>query len=187
MTALPSFKYHPDPIATKVFERLNEPCDCCGEVSEYLYTPAVYSSHIIDGLCPWCIASGKAHEKFEAIFTPNVGEADTPLVEPWAEVPAEVRSEIEYRTPGFAGYQEQRWWTHCADGAAFIGYVGDLPKEIFLQPQAARFVKEMKKLHQLSDEDWQWFIGTPDKEHSITFYVFRCLHCGEVGGYGDFT
>lgn len=60
---LPYFKYHPDPIYTGVFEPLDEKCDCCGEISHYVYTPSVYSTHDIDALCPWCIASGKVKEK----------------------------------------------------------------------------------------------------------------------------
>lgn len=186
MSNLPTFKYHPDPVATKVFEPLNEACDCCQQVSEYIYTPSVYCRETINGLCPWCISSGRAHEKFDLVFTPNVGVSSLPK-EPWSEVPESVCHEVMYRTPGFAGYQEEHWWSHCHDAGEFLGYVGDLPPELFAAPQAKGFVADMKRLHQISDEDWQWFLSTPDKEHAITFFVFRCLHCSEIGGYGDFT
>ena len=78
-------------------------------------------------------------------------------------------------------------WSHCNDGAAFIGYAGDLNKDIFNGLKANNCVNEMKTAYELTDEEREWFISTPDKEHSITFYVFKCLHCGEIGGYGDFT
>ena len=184
---LPKFKYHPDPIYTGVFEPLDEKCDCCGEVSHYVYTPAAYSTHGIDPLCPWCIASGKEKEKFDAEFTPNVAVTDNDIVEPWCDIPEDAEEEIVYRTPGFAGYQEEHWWSHCNDDAAFIGYAGDLNKGIFNGLKANNFVNEMKTAYELTDEEREWFISTPDKEHSITFYVFKCLHCGEIGGYGDFT
>ena len=185
MRPLPKFKYHPDPLATGVFEPSEEICDCCGKIAEYIYTPAIYSADDINNLCPWCIESGEAHRKFDATFNPNVGTADNDLVAPWPPVSLEVKEEVEYRTPGFPGYQEEHWWTHCSDAGAFIGYVGDLPKQLFESDKASRFVGEMKKVHQLSDEDWKWLISTADKEHSITFYTFRCLHCEEIGGYGD--
>jgi len=186
-TELPKFKYHPDPVYTNVFEPLDEICDCCGEKSHYIYTPAIYSRHDIDSLCPWCIANGKAQKKYDAILNPNVAVADNDMVEPWCKIPSDVEEEITFRTPGFAGYQEEYWWSHCNDGAAFIGYVGDLDKNIFSSSKAKRFVEEMKRINELDDSEWEWLISTPDKEHSITFYVFKCIHCGEIGGYGDFT
>lgn len=186
MKNLPTFKYHPDPVATKVFERLNEVCDCCQQSSEYIYTPSVYCRETVSGLCPWCISSGRAHEKFDLVITPNVGVSFL-SEEPWSPVPESVRQEIMYRTPGFAGYQEEHWWSHCGDGGAFLGYVGDLPAEVFAAPESKKFIEDMQRLHEISAEDWQWLIETPDREHAITFFVFRCLHCGEIGGYGDFT
>lgn len=185
MRTIPFFKYHPDPIGTRVFERLNAPCDCCGEESEWLYTPAVYAEAVVDALCPWCIASGKAFEKFGAVFTPIVGGSGEPGNSPWPSVPDDVRDEIQHRTPGIAGHQEEKWWAHCNDGGEFLGYVGDLPKEIFASPAAGRFVALMKQVLGASDEEWEALISTPDRTHSVTIYVFRCLHCGELGGYGD--
>ncbi|MFG1681611.1 CbrC family protein [Nonomuraea sp. NPDC049269] len=31
---------------------------------------------------------------------------------------------ISRRTPGFSGWQQERWLFHCGDGAAFLGPVG---------------------------------------------------------------
>ena len=184
---LPYFKYHPDPISTGVFEPLNEKCDCCGQRTKYTYTPSVYSRHDINYLCPWCIANGTVKEKFNAQFTPNVASADNEEVLPWSKISKNVEDEIVYKTPGFVGSQEEHWWSHCNDGAAFLGYLGDIDKKIFAEPQAQEFIKEMKKVHEIDDDEWEWLINTPDEEHSTRFYIFRCLHCKRIGGYGDFS
>lgn len=185
MRPLPEFKYHPDPIGTKVLEPSQEPCDCCGLPCEYTYTPSIYTTHRVDHLCPWCIANGEAFRKFDAVFTPSVAVADDPRVQPWCSVSPDIQHTVAHLTPGFAGYQEEHWWSHCNDAAQFIGYVGDLPREFFDSAFAKDFVAEMKELHELEADDWAWLVATPDREHATTFYVFRCLHCGKIGGYGD--
>jgi len=185
MRDLPRFKYHPDAIGTQVLEASLEACDCCGLPCEYTYRGATYTTHQIDNLCPWCISSGEAFRRFDVSFVPNVGVADNAFVEPWCAVAPDIVHEVSHLTPGFAGYQEEHWWSHCNDAGQFIGYVGDLPPMVFEGIDAQHFVAEMKSLHELSAEDWAWFVSTPDKTHSITFYVFRCLHCGKIGGYGD--
>jgi uncharacterized protein CbrC (UPF0167 family) len=42
----------------------------------------------------------------------------------WDNVPADVAATVAYRTPGFKGWQQERWWTHCGDAAAFLGRFG---------------------------------------------------------------
>jgi uncharacterized protein CbrC (UPF0167 family) len=37
------------------------------------------------------------------------------------DVPAGVLDELTRRTPGFAGWQQERWLFHCADAAAYVG------------------------------------------------------------------
>ena len=63
--ALPFFKYHPDPLKTGSFQRVDEPavCPCCGEKTPVIYTGPFYAIDNVEGLCPGCIASGAAAEK----------------------------------------------------------------------------------------------------------------------------
>ena len=54
----------------------------------------------VDDICPWCIADGSPAARFEGQFTDvtNVGGA-----------PQAVVDEILQRTPGFSGWQQERW------------------------------------------------------------------------------
>jgi uncharacterized protein CbrC (UPF0167 family) len=73
-------------------------------------------------VCPWCIADGSAHAKWDAEFTDRgaIGGMGH-----WCEVPQEVREEVAFRTPGISTIQEARWWTHCGDAAEFVGIDDD--------------------------------------------------------------
>lgn len=72
-------------------------------------------------VCPWCIVDGSAHERFEAEFTDAACVGDHGS---WEPIPNSVVEEVAFRTPGFSGWQQERWWTHCADAAEFLGRVG---------------------------------------------------------------
>ena len=67
---LPTFRYHPDPIATGSIEASDTECVACKRARGHIYTGPVYSEEELDNLiCPWCIADGTAHELFDAEFT----------------------------------------------------------------------------------------------------------------------
>src|SRR5689334_13164402 len=119
---LPSFRYHPDPIATGSITRAQTLCRACNQVRSYIYTGPVYAEEALDGaLCPWCIADGTAHARFAAAFVDMAGIGG---YGEWDAVPVPIVEEVAYHTPGFSGWQQERWWTHCADAAAFIAVVG---------------------------------------------------------------
>ncbi|WP_329340044.1 CbrC family protein [Streptomyces sp. NBC_01352] len=111
---LPAFPYHPDPVGTGSVAPSDAPCACCGLRRGYAYTGPVFSAaDLSDPLCPWCIADGSAAERYEAQFTEVDGR----------DVPMEVVHAVERRTPGFSGWQQERWLSHCGDAAVFLGYV----------------------------------------------------------------
>lgn len=119
---LPDFKYHPDPITTGSIRQSDAVCVCCGQVRGYIYIGPVYAvDELNEQICPWCIASGDAHERFDATFVDPAGVGDYGS---WEPVPREVVEEVTSRTPGFTGWQQERWWTHCGDAAEFLGPVG---------------------------------------------------------------
>src|SRR5580765_1558527 len=119
---LPKFKYHPDPIATGHIVESDTECVCCGKALGFIYTGPVYAPEEYDDqICPWCIADGSAHEKLGASFTDEIGIGGYGN---WETVPGDVVDEVAYRTPGFSGWQQERWWTHCGDAAQFIGRAG---------------------------------------------------------------
>jgi len=177
---LPAFKYHPDPVATGSVLRSEAECCCCGKSRGHIYTGPVYALEEYDAcICPWCIADGSAHEKLDASFSDEEGIGGGGL---WDEVPEEVVEEVAYRTPGFSGWQQEQWWTHCGDAAQFLGRAGRKELETF-GPEAIAAIMESAGLDE--GPEWQGFFAALDKDGSPTAYVFRCAKCGALGGYQD--
>ena len=138
-TGLPRFKYHPNPEATGSIVASQAVCECCGLIRGYVYRGPMYCLDKAENLCPWCVADGTAHLKWNAEFTDAAGVGG---YGEWCSVPHSVIEEVAYRTVGFYACQQEQWWTHCSDAAEFLGFEGD-------------------------------------------FALFRCLVCGERGGYRD--
>jgi len=178
--ALPTFKYHPDPLATGSVVKSDDECICCGQARGYLYAGPVFAIEEYDEcICPWCISDGSAHAKLEASFTDEDGVGGGGA---WDEVPDAVVEEVAFRTPGFSGWQQEKWWTHCSDAAEYIGRVGQ--KELkALGPQAIAAIQDSTGL--ADGPEWDKFFAALSKDGSPTAYVFRCTKCGALGGYQD--
>ena len=89
---LPTFKYHPNPVESESIEESDTRCECCEKETGYIYTGPVYAEDELDEcLCPWCIVSGKAHEKFDAEFTDIDGIGGGGL---WEDVNDKIKEEI---------------------------------------------------------------------------------------------
>jgi uncharacterized protein CbrC (UPF0167 family) len=177
---LPSFKYHPAPIDTGNIIESKIECCCCGKAKGYIYTGPVYAiEEYSDGICPWCIADGSAHEKLDASFTDHDGIGGWGE---WDTVPKEVIDEVAYRTPGFSGWQQEQWWTHCKDAGQFLGRAGHKELKAY-GPEAIKAIYDSTGLDH--GPEWERFFSSLDKEGSPTAYVFRCSSCGKLGGYQD--
>lgn len=175
---LPSFKYHPDPVGTGSIMASETRCQVCRQQRGYVYAPAIHSIYDLESVCPWCIHDGAAHVLFRAQFT-DIGEVGGSGG--WEPVSPAIAEEVAYRTPGFSGWQHQRWFTHCADAAAFLGSMGR--KEI--EALGAEAVDVVRLESRLSGDDWNSYFRSMDKHGGPTAYLFRCLHCGCLGGYSD--
>jgi uncharacterized protein len=178
--ALPTFKYHPDPVATGHVEESDTECVCCRKSRGFIYTGPVYAIEEYDEqICPWCIADDSAHEKLGATFTDEIGVGGGGI---WDAVPDEVVEEVACRTPGFCGWQQEQWWTHCGDAAQFVGRAGR--KELMdLGPEAIAVIQDSTGLNDAPE--WDQFFAALDKDDSPTAYMFRCNKCGKLGGYQD--
>jgi len=122
--SLPVFRYHADPIATGSIVSSPKVCRRCDRRRGYIYAGPVYGEgdgELDEAFCPWCIADGSAATEFDAEFTDPDGVGDHGS---WDAVPPDVVDEVSRRTPGFSGWQQERWWTHCADAAVFLGRAG---------------------------------------------------------------
>jgi uncharacterized protein CbrC (UPF0167 family) len=177
---LPTFTYHPDPVATGSVVDSNTECVCRRKARGFIYTGPVYAIEEYDQcICPWCIADGSAHEQLEASFTDEEGIGGGGM---WDQVPQPVIAEVAYRTPGFSGWQQEQWWTHCGDAAQFMGRVGS--KE--MKALGSEAIAAIQASAGLSDgPEWDEFFASLDKEGSPTAYMFRCTKCGRLGGYQD--
>jgi uncharacterized protein len=175
---LPSFTYHPDPVSTGAIVRSDKTCRVCGQARGFIYALTTFGPHNVDEICPWCIADGSAHEKFEVQFTDwsSIGGNRD-----WDEVPSAVADEIAYRTPSFAGWQQEQWFTHCGDGAVFLGAMGR--KE--LEAAGKDAVEAIRLDSELSDTEWNSYFEALDAKHGPSAYLFQCRHCWKFGGYSD--
>jgi len=178
--SLPTFKYHPDPIATGSIRRSDTGCACCGQQRGYIYVGPVFAvEELSQCICPWCIADGSAHTRFNAEFTDaaGMGGYSRPPV-----VPKSVIEEVAFRTPGFSGWQQEHWLACCGDAAAFVGRAGHTELERHW-PDAIPSIQ--KACGMVDGVDWQGYLRALDKDGSPTAYIFRCLHCGRHLGYSD--
>ena len=177
---LPHFKYHPDPIATGSVVESDAECECCGKSRGFIYTgPVCAEDELDEALCSWCIADGSAHSKFDASFTDSDGIGDYGA---WDSIPEHVVAVVAHRTPGFFGWQQERWWTHCGDAAAFVGRVGH-EELIAYGQEAISYIQESTGLP--DGPEWESFFAALDRDGSPTAYMFRCTKCGALGGYQD--
>lgn len=177
--SLPTFRYHPDPIASGSVVVSGARCRGCEQCRGFIYTGAVYSTHDLDNaLCPWCIFDGTAHKLFGAEFVDPKAVGDYGR---WDVVPDHVIEEVCYRTPSFCGWQEERWYTHCGDAAEFIAPVGI--REIRdIDSGLDRAIAEESGF---TGEELVDYMKSLDKDAGPTAYAFRCRICRAWGGYSD--
>jgi len=168
---LPNFRFHPDPISTGAFVENKDEVECpvCHKQTEYVYAGPFYSKEKYDHeICPWCIASGKAAEKFDGTFQDG---AIGPGIE--SEISEDELDELIHRTPGYVSWQGERWLVHCGSPCAFMDYVGwDEIKD-----HLDRFID--------LEEDSQTAFGFGVNQLSEFLYnggdcqgyLFECIHC----------
>jgi uncharacterized protein CbrC (UPF0167 family) len=116
-----------------------------------------------------------AAERYEAQFT----EVDSGVA------PGVARA-IETRTPGFSGWQQERWLVHCGDGAAFLRRVG--AAGLTAHPDAVEYLRlDLEWPRRRSPEAFDRFLAAVDADGQPTAYLFKCRTCGEFLAYADCT
>ena len=177
---LPTFTYHPNPIDTRSVVESAVVCECCNQSRGYVYKGPVYAEEeLADCICPWCIADGSAHARFDAEFTDRAGIGDYGN---WERVPDSIVEEVAFRTPGFSGWQQERWWTHCGDAAEFLGPVGVNEARLL----GEEFLSAIRSDAGLDDDPyWDDYLAALHISNGPTAYAFRCRRCKKMGGYSD--
>lgn len=171
MEELPAFAYHPDPVGTGSIKISKATCLCCHRTRDAIYQgPSYADEDLEDALCPWCIADGSAHRKFNVEF-----------IELDGEVPGSVAEIVSFQTPGFPGWQQERWLTCCDDAAVFLGPAGFEE----LRDQWPEALTSIRDDSDMNEADWEDYLPLLHRERGPTAYVFRCRHCGALRGYSD--
>ena len=173
---LPKFKYHPDPIATGNIIKSDDTCECCGTQTGYAYNSNIYAEEEIEFICPWCIANGKAAEKFDGLFSD-----DYPLVQ--AGVNEKTIEEVTKRTPGYNSWQQEEWQAHCGDACEFHGDA----KKAELEKLEGVNLEEFLKVQMITPEVWKDVLEGYEPGGNPAIYKYVCHQCGEVIYTMDFT
>ena len=164
---LPTFRYHPDPLATRSVRPTDAPCACCGQARGYLYACAVLGPAELSGrLCPWCIASGAAMSKYDCLFSDDRRLRRVKL-------PRAVVLEVTRKTPGFTAWQGASWEVCCDDACEFHG---DATRE-----QVAALGGDVLDLHLRrwgwDRDEWSGYVGQYAPANGQSLLSFVCRHC----------
>ena len=175
---LPTFRYHPDPVATGAIGPSDEVCRSCEGARGFAYEGGIHSADFDEGaLCPWCIADGSAARRFDGDLN-DVGTAPPGIAEP-------VLDEIANRTPGFPSWQQERWLFHCGDGAAYLGTPSGV--DLLAYPDARDALLHENDEFGWSPEESEAYVDGLHPEGEAVAYLFRCLHCGTHLAYSDMS
>ena len=164
---LPQFKYNPNAYVNGSFSRTEDGgeviCQCCGKNTTYFYE-TMYCEDQVHCLCPDCIASGKAAQRFNGGF---VQDAETQRVDSQEKI-----DELFKRTPGYVSWQGENWLACCNDFCAFIG---DADLEILNE---LGITEQVFTDYEQRDDGYE--DARDDLGHGILYgYLFQCLHCGK--------
>ena len=178
---LPKFKYSPNAYELDLFEKVDGICSVCNEERHIKYNCSFYSREKPDYICPWCVANGKASEKYNGDFNDYCGiEGVSPDPnDPEPTIPKEMLLEICNKTPSYLSWQQEVWLTHCNEPCAFIGYAD------------SSIIKPL--INELKDDIEN--IGIPTehitegitKDSHLGAYLFQCRNCGKHRLHIDFT
>lgn len=167
MSGLPEFKYNPNAVRLGIIVKKETTCPVCKQERGYVYQGPFYSISQVEGICPWCIKDGSAARKFNGEFQDG---ASCESVDK-----REYLQELTTRTPGYSGWQQERWLSHCGEFCALEDYVGW--EEIkHLKDELIDDLDEIKADYRLSQQELEKFLIN---NGSMQGYLFKCLHCGQ--------
>jgi uncharacterized protein CbrC (UPF0167 family) len=176
---LPTFRYHPDPIASGSVVTSRTKCKCCEQVRGFNYTGPVYAEKDLEeALCPWCIADGAAAQKFKATFVDAETFGDA--------APEAVVKEITERTPGFNAWQAEQWPSCCGEPAAFVTPAGIAEiRAKFYQLEGSLMMFIVQEMGRSGGAARQ-MLESLRRDQSPTVYIFKCHHCDTQPFYVDY-
>ncbi len=173
---LPKFTFFAHKALTQdgVLEETDDPCSCCQKSRGFLYESPILDENGDDHdifICPWCIADGKLAKKYK------VGAHRIDMDTAQSVTDTKALEEVQMRTPGFIGWQQERWLVHCHSPAAFLGRFGweDIEKII----SDIEFVDSDPKSQDVA------VLKTLEAGGAHTCYLFKCIKCNKHLLYWD--
>ncbi|MGY2643364.1 CbrC family protein [Bacillus inaquosorum] len=165
--SLPTFKYNPNPFALNVISKEKTTCPVCKQEREYVYEGPFYSIDDVEGICPWCISDRSAAKLYDGEFQ-DPGRCDEVENETFID-------ELIHRTPGYFGWQQEYWLSHCGDFCAIVQYVGW--KEIsHLEDELDNDINSICNDYRMTREEFKsWLVNNG----TLQGYLFKYLHCGK--------
>ncbi len=167
MSSIPEFKYNPNAEKLGIIKRQKTMCPVCNKERDAVYEGPFYAFEEVEGICPWCIKDGSAAKKYDGVFQ------DSESCDSVAN--QEYLSELTRRTPGYSGWQQERWLSHCGDFCALKKYVGwaDIKE---LKDELTNDINEIKTNYGLTQVELE---NSLLNKGSMQGYLFQCLHCGK--------
>ncbi|ODG90167.1 hypothetical protein BED47_12580 [Gottfriedia luciferensis] len=162
---LPNFKYNPNPIKLGVIIEEVTICPVCEQKRNFVYEGPFFSEEDVEGICPWCIADGSAAQKYDGEFQDleSCDEVDSD----------EFVDELIYRTPGYTGWQQEYWLSHCGDFCSIIDYVG-WEEVQHLENEIEADLNRLCEEYGLSIQE---FKDTLKNDGNLQGYLFQCNCC----------
>jgi hypothetical protein len=162
---LPKFKYNENPVKNELIVKSSGVCPVCSKKTDYAYKGPFFSVEEVEDICPWCIADGSAAEKFDGMFQ----DYDScEVVEN-----SDYTDELLLRTPGYCGWQQEEWLSHCGDYCSFVGYVGW--KELVKLGLVSELREDFEKYGLHEEGSKKQLV----KGGSLQGYLFKCVVCGK--------
>ncbi len=170
---LPKFKYNPNAYTLDIFIEEEGICSVCSEKRNLKYNSSFYSIDEPDYICPWCIADGKAAEKYDGEFNDYCGiEGVSPdPKDPQPSIPKQMLDEICEKTPSYSSWQQEVWLSHCNEPCAFIGY----GTSKMLNP----ILEEIKEDIDNYNIPIEWITNGLTEDSGLGTYLFKCCKCGK--------
>jgi uncharacterized protein CbrC (UPF0167 family) len=164
---LPVFKYNLKPLDNQIIIRRTAVCSVCNKETDYVYEGFFYSKKEIRNICPWCVANGKAAEKYKGKFQ------DIALCEKVES--SEYIDELIHRTPGYIGWKKEQWLSHCGDFCTFVGYIRG--EEILqLVDELGYDLERVKRVNGITQEALDKHLKN---NNNLQGYLFKCVVCGK--------
>lgn len=162
----PGFQYTPRALDLGIFKEVVSICPVCRQQRAYIYVGPFYAEEEVEGICPWCIKDGSAAKKYDGTFQ------DGASCEPVDDI--KKLEELITRAPGYSGWQQERWLSHCGDFCALEAYVGWEELLPWTHELSADLL-DIRTRYGMTEADLEKSLV---KGSGMQGYLFRCLHCG---------